>query len=514
MRQHRNKLAIAVMAIGTVVVLYVTGALPKLPDAEEVITSVAVALGPWSYLLVGVAAFLETGAFVGLIAPGETIVLVGGVVAGQGEISVVSLIGLVWLCSMLGDTASFFTGRRLGRDFLLRHGPRFRIDRRRLEQVEDYFARHGGKTILIGRFVGLVRAVSPFVAGSSGLSYRRFLPFSALGCGLWSSLFTLLGFLFYRSFDRVSAIAGQATLAFGVTVAIVVGAVYAYRRLRHEEQRARLAAWFESQGSRPTLRPLVMLVRPVWRRILRPLGKGAAPRVRFLGQRLTPGDLGLELTSALLVAGVGAYVFALYTSLLVGGPRLTPADRELLNLGDKVRTEVGVDVVNLVTGFGSLATVAALVMVVSVALVVRGYRRELPPLLAGAVLIYVGVQLGKAGIDRPRPSLPVVGADGSSFPSGHAAYSTIWTAAAIALARAYRGVGKGTAFVLTGLAMTTAIGLSRVYLRVHYWSDVAGGWALGAGTFGLCAGIALIATRVRHNGLTASAAKVGGGDRA
>ena len=161
----------------------------------------------------------------GLVAPGETTVIVGGVIAGQGEIELIPLIGLVWVCCVLGDTTSFFIGRRLGRGFLVRHGPKVKIDEERLQQVESYFERHGGKTILIGRFIGLVRALSPFVAGSSGLPVRRFIPFSIIGCGIWATLFSVLGFVFYRSFDRVAAVAGKATFAFGVTVAVIVGVV-------------------------------------------------------------------------------------------------------------------------------------------------------------------------------------------------------------------------------------------------------------------------------------------------
>ena len=71
----------------------------------------------------GALAFLETGAFVGLVAPGETTVIVGGVIAGQGEIDLLPLIGLVWACCVLGDTTSFFIGRRLGRGFILQARP-------------------------------------------------------------------------------------------------------------------------------------------------------------------------------------------------------------------------------------------------------------------------------------------------------------------------------------------------------------------------------------------------------
>src|SRR4051794_579507 len=154
--------------------VYASGVLKGLPDAKTLIEDLADALGEGTYALVGVMAFLETGAFVGLVAPGEFTVIVGGVIAGQGQISVLLLLGIVWLCCVLGDTASFFIGRRLGRSFLERHGPRFKISHERLAQVDEYFAGHGGKTILIGRFIGIVRAVAPFVAGSSGIAYRRF----------------------------------------------------------------------------------------------------------------------------------------------------------------------------------------------------------------------------------------------------------------------------------------------------------------------------------------------------
>ncbi len=230
-------------------------------------------------------AFLETGAFVGLVVPGETVVIVGGVIAGQGEIDLLPLIGLVWASCVLGDSASFFIGRKLGRSFVLKHGARVKIDERRLEKVEAFFERRGGMTILIGRFVGLLRALAPFVAGSSGFPYRRFLPFSVIGCGLWVSLFSTLGYVFYRSFDRVTAVAGQATLALGITVAVGVGVYLAYRRLRDPERRARIAAWLDRQGRRPLLRPL------------RSALVHAAPQVRFLRDRLTPGRLGLELTT-------------------------------------------------------------------------------------------------------------------------------------------------------------------------------------------------------------------------
>ncbi len=123
-RQLSTERVLIGLAIALALGVYASGVLSQLPDPKQVIEDVAIALGPWTYALVGVMAFLETGAFVGLIAPGETVVIAGGVIAGQGEIQLIPLIGLVWVCAVLGDSASFSIGRRLGRSFLERHGPR------------------------------------------------------------------------------------------------------------------------------------------------------------------------------------------------------------------------------------------------------------------------------------------------------------------------------------------------------------------------------------------------------
>ncbi|MDQ3645110.1 MAG: bifunctional DedA family/phosphatase PAP2 family protein [Actinomycetota bacterium] len=499
LREHR--IALVLVALAAVVIgLYAAGVLPDLPNAEKVIEDVAQTLGPWTYALVAAAAFLETGAFVGLVAPGETTVIVAGVIAGQGEIDLLPLIGIVWLSCVLGDTASFFLGRRLGRDFLVRHGPKVKIDSERLHKVESYFDRHGGKTILIGRFVGLVRAVAPFVAGASGLRYGRFLPFSIIGCGLWSTLFSVLGFLFYQSFDQVAAVAGQATLALGVTIALVVGGVQIYRRLRHEEGRRRLSAWARGQAARPLLRPVAAVLAAVWRVVVRPVAAVLSPPLRFARERLTPGDLGLELTSVAAVAGVGLYVFAVYVSILAGGDRLLPADRELLDLAGELRTDTAVSVVKTITHLGSFATAAALLLGVSILLVLRRRFTELAVLFTGSVLIFVSVQLAKNGVDRPRPAHPLVGAEGESFPSGHAAYSTIWVGVTVVLARVVPGMARDAVLIAIGLTIAAVTGLSRIYLQVHYWSDVAAGWGLGAGLLALCAAVALVVAYIRQNG--------------
>jgi membrane-associated protein len=182
---HLSPVVVGAAALGALVALAVAGGVVPLPDVDGALEEASRTLGGWAYPAVAGFAFLETGAFVGLLVPGETAVVVGGVVAERGGVELVPLIGLVWLAAAGGDLVSFLLGRRLGRPFLRRHGERMRLGPERLARVERFYDRHGGKAVLVGRFAGLVRAVSPFLAGASGLSLWRFLPWSAAGGLLW-----------------------------------------------------------------------------------------------------------------------------------------------------------------------------------------------------------------------------------------------------------------------------------------------------------------------------------------
>jgi membrane-associated protein len=202
--------------------LVAVGVIP-LPDVDGPLEDASRTLGAWAYPAVAGFAFLETGAFVGLMVPGETAVVVGGVVAERGGVELLPLIAFVWLAAVGGDFVSFLLGRRLGRPFLERHGPRFQLGPDRLARVDRFYERHGGKAVLLGRFTGLVRAVSPFVAGASGLALRRFVLWSAAGALLWAATFTLVGYGFSESFAESGETA--ARIGAGAALAAALGFV-------------------------------------------------------------------------------------------------------------------------------------------------------------------------------------------------------------------------------------------------------------------------------------------------
>ena len=454
-------------------------------NLDSIIEDLSEGLGAWTYLLVGGLAFLETGAFVGLVAPGEFTVLLGGAVASQGDISLPLIIAVTWLAAFTGDSVSFLLGARLGRGFLVRHGARFRITNERLKQVEDYFARYGGRTILIGRFIGLVRALAPFIAGSSKLPYRRFAPYSILGTGLWSFALILLGYFFAESIDTVTKNVGRGLVVFGIVVGVVVAVIVAYRFLREAENRRKLVAEMER---RRALRPLLRL------------GRRLRPQFKFLGRRLTPGGLGLEFTTLLAALSVALFVLVAYWMVISGDPGPTPGDRTALDVAQDIQATWLTDVSKVITTLGSGWVTYPLAALAGIFLAVRGRWMELGALAVGTILIAVLVPEIKVWTDRPRPPDPLVSVGGSSFPSGHAAQATLYTWLAVTFAlRVVPGITRRSLVIAAGIALTALIGLTRVYLREHWLSDVSSGWALGASSYALAAAVVLVIAHIRDN---------------
>jgi membrane-associated phospholipid phosphatase len=115
------------------------------------------------------------------------------------------------------------------------------------------------------------------------------------------------------------------------------------------------------------------------------------------------------------------------------------------------------------------------------------------------LLTWLVVDVAKAGYDRPRPSDSHVETDGMAYPSGHAAYSVAWVVCAVVLVRGGSSFFAGFAAVTAAVVLAAVIGLTRVYLRAHYLSDVEGGWGVAVAIFGLLGVLALVVNRLRHN---------------
>jgi undecaprenyl-diphosphatase len=222
----------------------------------------------------------------------------------------------------------------------------------------------------------------------------------------------------------------------------------------------------------------------------------AGPLLRARGN---PGDLGLGLITLVAVALVGASTFGVMLAAVDQGEGLH-SDRTGFDVADDLRTSGLTSVAKVVTAIGSTPAIVALVLATLAFLALRRRWLEFFPLAAGALLTNLAWPLVKDWEGRPRPPGALVDVSGFAFPSGHAANSVAWVAVAVALAHCVpRQVGRA-GIVVAAIVLAAAIGLSRVYLHVHYLSDVLGGWGLGAALFSVCACTALLVAAVRHNG--------------
>ena len=163
--------------------------------------------------------------------PGETIVVTGGVLASFGVLGLQETVIVSVAGALTGDNVGYWLGRRLGRPWLERNGHRLGLPLDMLVRVDELFARHGGKAVLIGRFIGFLRAMAPFAAGASRLPYGRFVIFNGLGATTWGIVFVLLGFFLGSSWTIVERWLGRAGLVFG-TLALVATVWWLRREMR------------------------------------------------------------------------------------------------------------------------------------------------------------------------------------------------------------------------------------------------------------------------------------------
>lgn len=151
--------------------------------------------GVWTYLILFIIVFCETGLVVTPFLPGDSLLFAAGAFAALGSLNVALLFIILCIAAIVGDTVNYWIGRYIGPKVFHKENVRF-LNKKHLERTHEFYEKYGGKTIIIARFIPIIRTFAPFVAGVGSMSYWRFIAYNIAGGVLWVAICVLGGYFF------------------------------------------------------------------------------------------------------------------------------------------------------------------------------------------------------------------------------------------------------------------------------------------------------------------------------
>ena len=172
----------------------------------------------------------------GIPLPGETALVTAAAFAANGQLDVVWVFGIGAIAAIVGDNCGYWLGRTGGLQLVERYGHHVGLSDSKLDRVRGFYARHGSKTVLIGRFIAIMRSWAAVLAGVMRMSYPRFVAFNAAGCILWTSVFTTVGYLFGRNLPLVEKYIREIGIALAILVVVAIGVFVVRKRGRKSSE--------------------------------------------------------------------------------------------------------------------------------------------------------------------------------------------------------------------------------------------------------------------------------------
>ncbi|HWG12185.1 MAG TPA: VTT domain-containing protein [Streptosporangiaceae bacterium] len=210
------------------------------PALPGIFGTLAPILNHYGYFAVGGLVLVED---FGIPVPGETILIAASLYAGAGKLNVVAVGLIAWVCAVLGDNIGFLIGHFGGRRLALKYGKYVFLTSARLDSAEHFFEHHGGKIIVAARFIEGLRQANGIVAGITGMHWKRFIPFNALGAALWVGLWVSVGYLAGNHITTIYQQITRYSLYVLIVLAVAVAALIGWRVRNHlQRRRARAEA--------------------------------------------------------------------------------------------------------------------------------------------------------------------------------------------------------------------------------------------------------------------------------
>jgi len=428
-------------------------------------------LGTGGYWIAFFAALFETTIGLGLILPGSTIILFLGALSARGYLDVGDLIWFSVLGAVIGDNINYFLGRKYFNKWL-QEGFWF-LKAGHVEKARHFMDTHGAKSVFLGRFIPSVKEVVPFIAGSVRMNQRKFMFWNVLGAIGWGFEWILAGYIFAKSLNLAELWLSRAGLFFAFLL-LFGGFIYFCKWLivKKGKQFLVVAASLWLSFKQAILNN--QYVRAWMQEHPRSLS--------FLRARFdTTVFSGLTL-SILTLALV--YVLALFggivEDLLTSDP-IVALDIRMANLFLLFRTGALTNFFTWVTVLGKSQVIVFFIVITAALLLLWRKKYYILPLATSAAGSAAFTSLGKLAFHRPRPAMAIYAENSFSFPSGHATIAiAFYGFAAYLLMRFTPGWNRKVNIFFAAVLIILAIGFSRIYLGVHYISDVWSGYLVGS----------------------------------
>jgi undecaprenyl-diphosphatase len=438
----------------------------------------------YGYALVAIFLFIEA---VGVPIPGETVLVTAAALAGRGTLSIVGVVIASFLGTVIGGHAGYWVGARGGHAFLVRHGRWVGLTEKRLEKTHDFFQAHGAKTVLLGRFVAVVRSFLGILAGLSDMPMRTFAPYNAAGGAIWVATFTVLGYAFGRNLPRLERYIGRVSLVLALLIAVFATVWFLWRWFGRN--RLQMAQTLDHR-----LQSVVETPRMSQMRAKHPL-------TFRLVTRWAHGEyLAIHLAIGFVVSLAIIAVFASITEGLVDSSPLTRFDVAIAARLQESAATAALTGFRFLSALGGRGAMTLLMLAGAGLFVVR--RRGLE--LAGWIAAFVGAAALDASLrfvvrrsELPFADLVVI--DWSvGLVSGHALGVMLgYGMLAWLLSLRVKGAALRTVIAVATTALVLAIVVARLYLGQAYISDAAAGLASGLVWLAACiSGIEVARQRV------------------
>lgn len=426
-------------------------------------------LGLWGYWLVLLVSFLESLVLAGEIVPGAVLVVFAGFLSAQGFLDIGNLILFAAIGAILGDGLSFYLGAK-GTHFF--RGENKFLKSAHLERGGSFFYKHGSKSIFLGRFIGPLRPIIPFVAGLSKMDKKKFMFWNIVSAFLWSAFHLLLGFFFGSALAVIETWTTRVGYIIGIFFLFFL-LLYAIKALVGKHGK-RIAEFICSIFS--SIREAIISNPDIQK-----LYKRHPRFFTFLIRRLNRASFsGLPMTLILIGFVYVSFLFFSTVQDILASDQIVATDFRIAHLLAYFRSPEFTKIFLWITLLGKWQIVVGTAIAVSVILWLWKKKEFICYLWLALGADELFNYLGKLAVHRVRPDNPVYLENSFSFPSGHAMVSVIFYGfLGYLLIRHLKNWKQKVNVFFVCFIIAIAIGFSRLYLGVHYFSDVWGGYLLG-----------------------------------